>query len=292
MHEFELLRNITIGQYIPTGSPVHQLDPRAKLIAGGLLVLTISFCNSILANLLLLGLILGIVMRARIPVSYAVRILRLAIPAMVIVLGLQLLFLGRTATGTVYFEWGWLRITQDSLQVMVVNILRVFNLLILTGLITMTSTTTELTHGLESLLAPLQRFGFPAHEIALIFTIALRFVPTLAQELEMIMKAQASRGGLSMLNLRFWRPDLMAKAYLPLLVPLFVNAMRRAEELINAMEARVYLGGVGRSKFVELQSSPKDYLVVLAALLIFLVNLLLIWLPTSNLFRWLIPFVL
>lgn len=285
MQEFELLRNITIGQYIPTGSPVHRLDPRAKMIAGGLLVLAISFCNSILANLLLLGLIIGIVRQARIPVGYALRILRLALPAMAVVLCLQLLFLGRTATGEVYVEWGWIRITQNSIQTIVVNILRVFNLLILTGLITMTSTTTELTHGLESLLAPLQRFGLPGHEIALIFTIALRFVPTLAQELETIMKAQASRGGLSLLNLRFWRPDQLARAYLPLLVPLFVNAMRRAEELINAMEARVYLGGAGRSKFVVLQSTSRDYVVVAAALLIFLATLLIVWPPISSLWR-------
>lgn len=268
--EFEFLRNITIGQYIPTGSPVHQLDPRAKIVAGGFLVLAISFCNSIPLNGLLLGLILGIALLSRIPVSYTLRVLRLAIPAMTVVLILQLIFLSRSATGTVYFEWGWIRITQGSVQTIVVNILRVFNLLILTGLITMTSTTTELTHGLEYLLGPFRRVGVPAHEIALIFTIALRFVPTFAQELENIMKAQASRGATTLIGARFWRPDKLARAYLPLLVPLFLNALRRAEDLIAAMEARCYISGEGRTKFVVLQSHPKDYAVVALAGLIFI----------------------
>ena len=279
--EFELLRNITIGQYIPTGSVIHQLDPRAKIVAGGLLVLAISFCSSILANLLLMGLILLIVLLSRIPVGYSLRILRLAIPAMAVVLVLQLIFLGRNAIGEVYFEWGWIRITHNSIQTIIVNILRVFNLLVLTGLITMTSTTTELTHGLEYLLSPFRRVGIPAHEIALIFTIALRFVPTLAQELENIMKAQASRGADSLIGARFWRPDKLASAYLPLMVPLFLNALRRAEDLIAAMEARCYISGAGRTKFVVLQGRPKDLLVVGVALLVFLAIYFVQWPPIS-----------
>lgn len=283
--EFELLRNITIGQYIPTGSVIHRLDPRAKIVAGGLLVLSISFCNSILANLLLMGLTLAIVFISRIPIGYSLRILRLAIPAMAIVLVLQLVFAGRTAGGEVYFEWGWIRVTQGSVQTIVVNILRVFNLLVLTGLITMTSTTTELTHGLEYLLSPFRRFGIPAHEIALIFTIALRFVPTLAQEMENIMKAQASRGADSVLGNRFWRPDKLARTYLPLMVPLFLNALRRAEDLIAAMEARCYISGEGRTKFVVLHSQLKDYLVVGAALIVFLAVYFLRWPPVSSLLQ-------
>lgn len=280
--EFELLRNITIGQYIPTGSPIHRLDPRSKIVAGGLLVLAISFCNSILANLLLLGLILGIALLSRIPISYALRILRLAIPAMAVVLILQVIFLGRTAVDATLFEWGWVRVTQGSLQTILVNILRVFNLLILTGLITMTSTTTELTHGLEYLLSPFQRFGVPAHEIALIFTIALRFVPTLAMELENIMKAQSSRGATSLLGARFWRPDKLARAYLPLMVPLFLNALRRAEDLIAAMEARCYISGQGRTKFVVLHSRLIDYVVIALACLVLLLIYFFPWPPISN----------
>lgn len=285
MNEFELLRNVTIGQYIPTGSVVHRLDPRAKIIAGGFLVLGISYCNSILANLLLLGMILSIVTLSRISVSYALRVLRLALPAMAVVLVLQLIFLGRTATGAVYFEWGWIRITQHSLQTIIVNILRVFNLLILTALITMTASTTELTHGLEGLLSPFRRIGVPAHEIALIFTIALRFVPTLAQELEMIMKAQASRGAPTLSGIRFWRPDTLARAYLPLMVPLFVNAIRRAEELIAAMEARCYLSGSERSKFVVLHSRVVDYFVIGIALLVWLTIMFFPWPAISDLIK-------
>lgn len=262
MQNFEILRNITIGQYIPTGSVVHRLDPRAKIMAAGFLILAISFTTSILANLICLAVLLAITLIARLPLRYLWRGLMAALPVFAFIFVMQLLFLGWSdTTGPVYFEWRFVRITQNTLHQIIISLMRIISFIFLTSLVTMTSTTTELAHGVERLLSPLQRIGVPAHELALILTIALRFVPTLAEELERIMKAQASRGG-EFGTLRIWRPDQMARAYLPLIVPLFLAAFRRAEDLVLAMEARGYMGGMGRTRFVQLRARPLDIGVV------------------------------
>ncbi len=275
MYNFELLRNVTIGQYIPTGSVVHRLDPRAKIITAAALVLAISFNQSILANLIFLAVILGITALARIPFSYIWRGFLLGLPALALIFVMQMLFLGRIEpAGQVYFEWGWLRITRYSVHLIIISLIRITSFIFLTSLVTMTATTTELAHGVEQLLAPLRRFGVPSHELALILTISLRFVPTLAEEVERIIKAQVSRG--ADLGGRYWRPDKTARALLPLMVPLFLGAFRRAEELVLAMEARGYVSGDGRTNFVELRARLLDYVVVVVALLL---TALLIWNP-------------
>jgi energy-coupling factor transport system permease protein len=267
MYNFELLRNVTIGQYIPTGSIVHRLDPRAKIVTTAMLILAISFNRVILANLLFLAIVFAIALLSRISLRYIGRGILLGLPALVFIFVMQLLFQGWVEpAGQVYFEWGWLRFTRYSLQLISISLIRISSFIFLTSLLTMTSTITELTHGVERLLAPLRRFGVPSHELALILTIALRFVPTLAEEVERIIKAQLSRG--ADIGGRFWRPDKTARALLPLLVPLFLGAFRRAEELVLAMEARGYVSGDGRTNYVELHAHPIDYLVVVGALLL------------------------
>lgn len=271
MEDFELLRNVTIGQYIPTGSVIHRLDPRAKLLGAIFLILAISFNKSIIANVILLLTMLLLAWLSRIPLSYIVRGFILGLPVLIFIFVMQFIFFGRTEpAGRVFYQLGWFRITRYSLQLISVSIMRITSFIFLTSLITMTSTTTELTHGLESLLSPFRRFGVPAHELALINMIALRFVPTLAEEMERIMKAQASRGA-DLGGRRFWRPDKAARAFLPLIVPLFINAFRRAEDLILAMEARCYVSGAGRTRFVVLKSTRRDYLVVLLTMAYFAV---------------------
>jgi energy-coupling factor transport system permease protein len=269
--QFELLRNVTIGQYIPTNSVVHRLDPRAKIISALLLILAVSFTRSIIPVMLMFLVILLIAAVSKIPFSYLLRGVILGLPILVLVFAVQFIFQGWTEpAGRVFFEWGWIRVTRFSFQLISVGLIRILCFIFITSLITMTATVTELTHGVEQLLSPFRRFGVPSHEIALINMIALRFVPTFAEEMERVMKAQASRcadiGG----NSRFWRPDKAARAYLPLIVPLFINAFRRAEELILAMEARSYIGGDGRTKFITLKSSRRDYLVVIASLIFFI----------------------
>jgi len=280
MQNFELLRNVTIGQYIPTGSFIHRLDPRTKILASIFLILGISFNSSVIANVIFMLVVLAIALASRVPLKYILRGFILGLPVLILIFVMQLFFQGWVEpSGKVYFEWGFIRVTRYSIQLMVISLFRVISFIFLTSLITMTSTTTELTHGVESLLKPFRRFGVPSHELALILMIALRFVPTLAEEMERVMKAQASRGA-DIGRQGFWRPDKMAKVFLPMIVPLFMSAFRRAEELILAMEARCYVSGAGRTKYIQLKSSRADYIVIGVT---FLFMLLLAFYPWPSL---------
>jgi energy-coupling factor transport system permease protein len=277
MSEFELLRNVTIGQYIPTGSIIHRLDPRSKIIAGIFFILAISFGRALIPVTLLLIIILLISRVSRIPLNYILRGIILGLPILIFVFVIQMLFQGwAEEAGKVYFEWGWFRFTRYSVQLVSLGLIRIICFIFITSLITMTATITELTHGVEKLLDPFRRFGVPSHEVALINMIALRFVPTLAEEMERVMKAQASRCA-DIGQRRYYRPDKAARAFLPLIVPLFINAFRRAEDLILAMEARCYIGGDGRTKFIILKSRRRDYVVVAISILLFLIVWLYPW---------------
>jgi energy-coupling factor transport system permease protein len=278
MSEFELLRNVTIGQYIPTGSIIHRLDPRAKIVGAMFLVFAISFSGSLIEVGLELAIVLAIVYLARLPFGYVFRGLILGLPVLVFVFGFSMLFRGfEEPAGRVYLEWRFLRFTRYSIWLTSLGLTRIIALLFLTSIITMTSTTTELTHGLEKLLEPIRvgRWRMPAHQLALINMIALRFVPTFAEEMERVMKAQASRGG--DFTRKIYRPDKAARAYLPLMVPLFISAFRRAEELVYAMEARCYISGDERTKFVTLKSGPKDWAVAIASFIFFVAVLFIRW---------------
>jgi energy-coupling factor transport system permease protein len=264
--DLELSRNITIGQYIPTGSIVHRLDPRAKLLTAFFLIVTISFARSIIANVLLMVVILAIARASHIPFRYILRGFLLGLPVLIFIFALQFLFQGWVdPPRAIYWEWGWIRVTRYSLHLITLSLFRLTSFVFLTSLITMTATTTELTHGLEQLLRPFRPIGVPAHELALIFTIAFRFVPLLADEAERIIKAQVSRG--AELSGRFWRPDQLARLIVPIMVPLFLSALRRAEDLIQAMEARGYVSGRNRTHYVVLSSTGLDRLVVAVALI-------------------------
>ena len=268
MSEFSAFRNITIGQYLPYGSAVHRLDPRAKIVMFLVLVAAVAVTDSYAATLLLLMALLSIVYLSRVPVRYALQGLRPALPWIAIFATLQLLFFkGRYGPEVCspIWSWGFIDVTTCSVRLIVLMVLRLFEFMILISLLTLTTSTTELTHGLEMLLSPLKRLRFPAHELAMVFTIALRFVPTLAEELEKIMKAQASRGA------DFGEQGRLGfvkrtRNLIPLIVPLFLSALRRAEDLSLAMEARGYVGGQGRTSFIQLKSVPRDYVALVAVL--------------------------
>lgn len=282
MQDFELLRNVTIGQYIPTDSVVHRLDPRAKIVAALLLALAISSTRSILASAILIGFLLITAWVARISPVYVLRGLLPGLGFIIFLFVMQILFQGAVVPcRTIYFEWWFIRITPCILQLVVLGALRVVAFIFIVSLLTMTTTASYLTHGIEILLSPFQRIGLPTHEVALANMIALRFIPTLAEELERIMKAQASRGG-AIGTTNWWRPDLMARERMPLIVPLFVNALRRGEELVLAMEARCYVSGKGRTRFVQFQSRPLDWIVGFCALAVFLGAWLIPWPPISS----------
>lgn len=283
MSEFEYLRNVTVGQYIPTDSFVHRLDPRTKLLAALFLALAVTTTRSVLATLVLIALVMIVAKLSRIEVRYVLRGLLPALPFILILMAMQLLFQGRYSTcDGVFFEWWFIRITPCLVELVILGALRLVVFLFLVSLLTLTTTASHIMHGVESLLAPLQRIGLPVHEFALANIIALRFIPTIADELERIAKAQASRGG-DFGGEKWYRPDRIARARLPLIVPLFVNTLRRAEELVVAMEARGYLGRKGRTKFVDLQMRQVDWMSILLCLGAWLLIWLLPW-PAINTF--------
>lgn len=280
MSEFEYLRNVTVGQYIPTDSVVHRLDPRTKLLAALFIALAVTTTRSVLATLVLIVLVMGVAKLSRIEIRYVLRGLLPALPFIAILMLMQLLFQGGYSTcDVVFLEWWFVRITPCLVELVILGALRLVVFLFIVSLLTLTTTASHIMHGIESLLAPLQRIGLPVHEFALANIIALRFIPTIADELERIAKAQASRGG-DFGGERWVRPDRIARARLPLLVPLFVNTLRRAEELVVAMEARGYLGRKGRSKFVELRFQAMDWFAILLCLVVWLLIWQLPW-PTA-----------
>ncbi len=192
------------------------------------------------------------------PLGFALSGIRPALPFLVVIAVLQLLFgWGMQPGASCPVLWsGWIfQVTVCSVQAVVAMVLRLVALILLTSLLTLTSTTTELTHGIESLLRPFQRVGVPAHELAMVFMLALRFVPTLAEELEKLLKAQAARGA----DIRLGsNPVQRTRHLLPVLVPLFLVTLRRGDELIEAMTARGYVGGRGRSHYVHLHFGRVD----------------------------------
>jgi energy-coupling factor transport system permease protein len=210
-------------------------------------------------------LVLALVALARVPLGFALGGLRPALPFLVVIAILQLLFgWGTMPGGACRVLWsGWIfQITDCSVQAVIAMILRLVSLILLTSLLTLTSTTTELTHGIERMLRPFQRIGVPAHELAMVFMLALRFVPTLAEELEKLLKAQAARGA----DIRLGsNPVQRTRHLLPVLVPLFLVTLRRGDELVEAMTARGYMGGRGRTHYVRLHFGRRDALALALA---------------------------
>jgi energy-coupling factor transport system permease protein len=277
MEEFELLRHVTIGQYLPTGSVLHRLDPRTKIVGLGLTMLVLIVHSSAAGLVAGLVLALGLVAMGRVSVSYALSGLRPALPILLFLAALQL-FLG---WGVVRVDcqplWSLsiLHVTTCSVQIVIMTLARLSALILLTSLLTLTSTTNELARGAEALMRPLQRLGLPADELAMVFTLALRFVPTLAQELERLLKAQAARGADPG---RGSNAVQRTRQLLPVLVPLFITTLRRGEELAAAMEARGYTGGAGRTHYVRLHFHSVD---VVAWVIIFLLWIGLLAAPFS-----------
>ncbi len=275
MEEFDFLRSVTIGQYLPVGSAIHRLDPRAKLLAFLALIAAITFTGTYLGNLVLLLAVLLLLVLARVPLAYGLSGLKPALPFILVLALLQLIFSPVAAVSSPQlFALGPLTVTVESVRLVIVGIFRFVELYLLVSLLTLTTTTTEIAHGQESLLSPLARIGLPVHEFSLMMTIALRFVPLLADEAERLTRAQWSRGANFATGSR-WRFIEQTRRMIPLLVPLFIAALQRAEELIVAMEARGYLGGRGRTRLVELHAAARDFAAVGLALAFAVVVLLL-----------------
>jgi len=268
MQDLAFLRHVTIGQYVPGESTIHRLDPRVKITIVLLLTAAMISTTSYLANAFLLLVCLALIGLSRMPLGYILGSVRPALPVLVVLALFQLLFLGDTTLSTsfpnrVLLEWGVITVSTNGIQLACVLWARFLLLTMLTGLLTNTTSMSNLTLGLEDMLRPFSYLGLPAHEISLIGTIALRFVPILGEEMETIMKAQASRGANLAMGGRF-QFIRTTRAVLVLIVPLFLDAFRRAEELVVAMEARCYTGGRGRTRMAQLQLTWTDW-VFLAA---------------------------
>jgi len=260
--EFELLRTATWGQYLPTGSLLHRLDPRTKLVAGVMLVIAVTATSSLVGLALALALILVGFFVARVPIGYALSSIRPMLPFLVLLALIQMVAIPQNDLDSVVL-WKWAFVTLTVRDIVAATLLFLKFAVLVWGisLLSFTTTTTELTHGIEHLLRPLQRIGLPGHELALMINIALRFVPILAEETERLMKAQASRGadfgtGGSMNFVQ------RTRKLIPLFVPLILASLQRAEDLILAMEARCYTGGKGRTYLIHLQATKTDYLVL------------------------------
>lgn len=274
--EFDLSRNITIGQYVPTASFIHRLDPRIKLLLFTILVIAIALNTSYLGNAF--GLLLSIYLfwASKIPISYGLSGIKPAIPFIIILGVLQLIFQGNVFSGgTVFFKFGFILITSESIRLVIVSAVRFVEIILLSSVLTLSTSTTELTHAIQSLLSPLKKVRFPVHELSLIITIAIRFVPTFAIEMEKMMKAQASRGA-DFGSGEWWRIIQRTKDMFPIIIPLFTIALSRAEDLILAMESRCYTPGNERSAYSVYKALGRDYIVLVIGLI---VSILLLFYP-------------
>lgn len=263
-----MFKDITLGQYYPGDSPVHRLDPRTKLLGMIAYIVVIFLIKEIWifsAAVLFLGLVICL---AKIPLSYVLRSLK---PLRFILVFMFLINIFVIQSGQELWSFWIFTITTGGIRQAVYITLRLGLLVVGTSLMTLTTTPISLTDGLESLLSPLKRLHFPAHELAMMMTIALRFIPTLLEEADKIMKAQLARGA------DFESGSLMkrAKAMVPILVPLFISAFRRADELSMAMESRCYHGGEGRTRMHVLQYSQGDAVSALVMALFLAAVLLL-----------------
>lgn len=251
-----MIKDITIGQYFPGKTFVHELDARVKILLTLVYIIVIFFIESFYGYGLIFLTIIAITVISKIPVSYLAKGLK---PLWVIIsLTLIINIFFTPGKNEILSVWR-LSITEEGLETGILMALRLVLLVLGTSLLTLTTSPLTLTDGIENLLSPLKVIKFPAHELAMMMTIALRFIPTLLEETDKIMKAQKARGADFETGNIFER----AKALVPLLVPLFISAFRRADELALAMEARCYRGGEGRTRMKALKMTAKDVVTLI-----------------------------
>lgn len=254
-----MLEDIAIGQYYPGNSYIHRLDPRVKIVSALIYMVVLFVVNTAVGYSLITvtaGLVIGI---SQIPARFFLKSLR---PIFVLVLITVILNMVLTP-GTPLLTLGPVSVTLEGIGLGLLSAVRLLLLVVVASLITLTTTPVNLTEGLERLLSPGKVIGIPAHELAMMMTIALRFIPTLIEETDKIIKAQKSRGA------DFEGGNLVARAksLVPLLVPLFISSFRRADELATAMESRCYRGGEGRTRLRELKLESLDLVVIILTIL-------------------------
>lgn len=248
-----MIRDITIGQYYPVQSPIHRLDPRVKIVCTLIFLISLFVQNSVLGYALAFVFLACMIHVSKVPAKFIGKGLK---PIVILLLFTVAMNLFLTRGGAVLFHWGIITITETGLRTSVFMAVRLVLLVAGSSLMTFTTTPNGLTDGLEKLFHPLNRIHVPVHEISMMMSIALRFIPILLEETDKIMKAQIARGA----DFESGNIIQRAKAMIPILVPLFVSAFRRANDLAMAMEARCYHGGEGRTKMKPLKYHYQDRL--------------------------------
>ena len=253
-----MLKDITLGQYFPGTSFLHQLDPRCKIIATLIVIVAIFLAESLPAYGLITVFILLCFFISHLPLKLILKSLKPLWVIIILTMGIHVF----TTSGTVIWQWGILHITWEGIRQGALMTARLIYLIVFSSLLTYTTSPIVLTDGIEHLLNPFRRIGVPAHELAMMMTIALRFIPTLLEETDRIMKAQTARGA------NFTSGSILQRGrnMIPLLVPLFVSAFRRADDLATAMEARCYRGGEGRTRMHELAYTFRDTIAMIVVI--------------------------
>lgn len=250
-----MISDITIGQYFPGNSIVHRLDARLKVVLTFLLIISVFICNNFLSLSVVFISVFLLIAISKIPIKTVLK----SIKPLIIIILITVIFNLFYGTGEPLVELGRFKITMDGIMRAVFMAVRIISLVVLGSLLTYTTSPTQLTDAIESLLKPLKLFKVDVHTIAMTMTIALRFIPTLIEEIDKIMAAQKSRGA----DMESGGLIRRAKGVIPILVPLFISSFRRASELAYAMECRCYHGGEGRTKMKQMKMQTKDYFSIL-----------------------------
>ena len=248
-----MIRDITIGQYYPSNSVIHRLDPRVKIMCTLLYLVSLFLFQSVLGYALAFAFLYTVIKVSKVPVGFIVKGLKPIIMLLMITVIFNLFL---TDAGNVLVRIWIFQITDQGLRTAVFMGIRLMLLIAGSNIMTLTTTPNSLTDGIERLLHPFNKIKVPVHEIAMMMSIALRFIPILIEETDKIMKAQIARGA----DLENGNIIQKAKNMIPILVPLFVSAFRRANDLAMAMEARCYRGGEGRTKMKPLIYKSSDYM--------------------------------
>jgi len=255
-----MIRDITIGQYYPAKSILHRLDPRTKLVATLLYLISLFLFDGFAGYIVATVFLVSIIRLSKVPFKFIVKGLK---PIIMLLMITVLFNLFLTRSGDVLFSFWIFTVTSGGLHTAVFMAMRLIYLILGSSIMTFTTTPNELTDGIERLLGPLRKIKVPVHEIAMMMSIALRFIPILLEETDKIMKAQIARGA----DFESGNIIQRAKSMIPILVPLFVSAFRRANDLAMAMEARCYNGGEGRTKMKPLHYAKRDYIAYVVVII-------------------------
>lgn len=247
-----MIKDITIGQYYFANSVIHKMDARMKIVLTFALIISIFLCKSIPSLALIILITLALILVSRVPLKMVLKSVK---PIAVIVIFTGLLNLFYVRGGTELVNWHFIHITSKGIFTAVFMAIRIICLVIISSLLTYTTTPTMLTDAIECLLSPLKIFKVPVHTLAMMMTLALRFIPTLVDEIDRITNAQKARGA----DLESGGIVEKIKALIPIIVPLFVSAIRRAYELADAMDCRCYVGGEGRTRMKKMKLGARDF---------------------------------